>query len=389
MKKRYVFYLLFAAAAAVFPQESTNNGVIRTDHFEVSAGSAKDAELAAKQMEDRFAVYNRLFRFDPAQAPLPLKVRLFNNTESYNAYLASRLVPARAGAVYLHYPQSEKRELVINLDSEDQNRDLPYQAFTQFFRAFVPQPPAWMREGFAVFFSALRFDNGRLVYGENLAWLDTVKNMQNRPSVEDILTADGPQANPENFQALAWSLVSFLMNSGNEARMRALTDSFMTLSPSAPARENAGAVQKRIMLGTSAGELSREYQNYLNSRKTFAELVAEGQKCYAAGDRQNAELSFRSALRQNPDHFVPYYYLGLISYAENNYDAAERYYRAADEQHGGGGQAQIRYARGLNALAAGKNTEAADYLRQAAQTAPERYQAKVEKIIALLTATKE
>lgn len=382
--KKLVLALLCAAAAVCYAQSEEDaalpggGDLARTAHFAVSGD---DRDSIAKQMEERFDVYNRLFRFDPAAAALPLAVRSIADTDTYNQYVSSKAGTVTPGAVYLHYAQSGKRELVINRGSAGEGPALPYQAFMQFFRAFVSQPPEWMREGFAVFFSTLGSNaEGQLTYEENLAWLDTVKNMKDRPAPDAILGGDA--SGTGDFQALAWSLVSFLLNSGSEDYLRSLTDSFVTLSNTAAAAQNTEAVMKRILLGSSAENLAKDYQSYLDSRKTFNELIAQGEKAYALGDKAGAELAFRGALQLKPAHFVPFYYLGLLAYGESNFTLAGQYYRTSLQN--GADSALVLYALGLNSAAAGKGAEAADYLRQAAQAAPDRYKDKAEQIIARL-----
>jgi hypothetical protein len=353
-----------------------NEAPLRTEHFEIWA---ERPEETGREMEARFNIYNRLFRFDPAGAALPLKVRVFQDTGSYNQYVQGKTGIPSPGAVYLHYRNPGSRELVINRDADGAEKALPYQAFIQFFRAFIPQPPAWMQEGFAVFFSTLIFTGeGRPVYEENLAWLETVKTLRNRPGPRDIVSGAGGG----DFPALAWSLVSFFLNSEKEPYLRSLTDSFMALSPAKTREENAEAVMKRIFLDIKAEDLAADYQRYLDSRKTFTSLAAEGQRAYAANDMTGAELLFRGALNQKPDHFVPYYYLGLIAYNGNRFAEAEQYYRGGLER--GAEPALILYALGINAAAAGKNAEAADYLRQAAEAGPARYGQKTGALIPLL-----
>jgi tetratricopeptide (TPR) repeat protein len=386
---------LIFAAAAVFAQTAggaaADGDTEKTGHFEIWTERSGLGPVG-RQMEERFEFYNRLFRFDPAQAPLPLRVRVFGNTDTYNEYVEKKLGGQRRGAVYLHYGQSKNRELVINAaDAAEARQALPYQAFLQFFRAFVPQPPAWMREGFAVFFNTLDFtESGQLYYEENLAWLETAKSIKNRPRLEELLLAEYPSPSGTGgldigrteFQSLAWSWVSFFLNSGSEEYSRALTDSFMALSPSKSAADNAGAVMKRILLGHTPETIARDYQRYLDTRRTFTELVAEGQRAHAAGNKDSAEFLFRGALEQKPGHFAPYYYLGLLAYEENRFDDAEPYFRQS--LHCGAEPALIFYALGLNSAAAGKNAEAAGYLRRAAAAAPERYQEKAESIISRL-----
>jgi tetratricopeptide (TPR) repeat protein len=355
---------------------------LKSEHFEVIADSG-DGEALLREMEERFSVYNRLFRFDPEEASYPLRVRSFRDREAYNSYISSRLGAARTGAVYLHYNQKERRELVVNRGSPEEGRALPYQAFIQFLRAFVANPPSWIREGFAIYFSTLNFTNdGKPAYEENLSWLDTVKNLGSAlPGPEAILLADSRGLPPE-FQSLAWSLVSFFLNSGNENYLRTMTDSFMVLSDGKNAAENAEAVAKRITMWNSMETLTRDYRNYLDSRKTFTELLEEGQRAYARGDALGAEVSFYTALDQRPGHYAPYYYLGLLAYEEGSYDMADQYYRSAIER--GADFALVCYALGVNAASAGKKMESINYLHRAAEASPERYREKAEGLIARL-----
>lgn len=391
MKKMAFGCLFFLIVAAAFaqqgeapvspPAETADNragDTVRTKHFEVITDTG-DGETLARQMEDRFAVYNKLFRFDPAGAAWPLRVRAFQDQKLYDGYVSSRLGALKSGAVYLHYHQAEKRELVIHLGSDALGEVLPYQAFIQYIRAFISNPPAWIREGFAVFFSTISFnEEGKLSYEENLAWLETVKNMKELPSPQAIMMADA-LGMPDNFQSLAWSLVSFLLNSGKRDYLRTVTDSFMLLSDTRTAEENAVEVMERIYLWNNMDDIAADYREYLNSRKSFSELLAEGQQAYAAGDPKKAESAFRSALEQRPTHYAPWYYLGLLAYDANDPDSAEQHYRSSIRY--GADLALVLYAMGLNSATAGRYSEAKEFLRQAAETSPSRYQEKAQDLI--------
>jgi tetratricopeptide (TPR) repeat protein len=352
---------------------------VRTEHYVVMS-DAGDGAAVSREMEKRFEVYNRLFRFDPAGGTFPLLVRVYRNKESYDNYLSARLGGTQPGAVYLHYRQSDRRELVLHRGSPDENRTLPYQAFIQFLRAFVPYPPSWMREGFAIYFSALTADAaGELKYTENLAWLDRVKGMNGEArSPEAILLAD-QRGFPPDFQSLSWALVSFFLGSGKEEYFRTLTESFLLLSSTAGAAENSAAVMNRISRWNPPEVFARDFNGYIASRKTFTELIEDGQRAYAARDPLGAETAFLSARDQKPDHYAPYYYLGLLAYEEGAVDMAEDSYRSALEY--GADAALVYYALGVNAAAAGKNREALGYLRPAAAASPERYGEKSESLI--------
>jgi hypothetical protein len=385
-----VFSVLAGLAVLAFPAHlSAQNPAsapisgevtVKTSHYEVISGMG-DGEKLAREMENRFTVYSRLFRFDPRTGVFPLKVRAIRNRENYDSYVSSRLGSNRPGAVYLHYNQSDRRELVINRGGAEEWRNLPYQAFVQYLRGFIPFPPSWIREGFAIYFSTIGFsDAGEINYEENLSWLETVKGLGGKaPAIEDILLAD-ERGIPDNFQSASWSLVSFFLSSGKEEYFRTLTDCFMALSAEKSAAENSAAVANHIRTWNGMENLERDYRAYINSRKTFAELLAEGEKAYAGHDPETAELAFITAMIQKPSHYAPPYYLGLLSYEGKNYAMAEEYYRMSLEH--GADKALAAYARGVNAAAAGKNREAITFLEEAAAASPERYREKAEHLIA-------
>ncbi|MDR0316372.1 MAG: hypothetical protein LBH97_05670 [Treponema sp.] len=386
MKKITGVCLFALICAAVFAQAgNTEQEITRTEHFIIFSDPA-DGKTLAFEMEERFSVYNRLFRFNPGNvagnAAWPLNVRSFRDTDAYNRYVGSQIGSIRPGAVYLHYQQRDRRELIINRGSAGEGQALSYQAFIQFLRAFVSNPPSWIREGFAVFFNNLGFDeDGDLSYEENLLWLETVKSLEYLPMPGAILMAD-VLGMPDDFQSLAWSIVSFMLNSGKHDYLRTMTDSFMLLSDSKSAEENSAEVMKHIFLWNDMEEFDKDYREYLDSRKSFSELLAEGQRAYDIGDTGAAILAFRDALDLRPRHFAPRYYLGLLAYELGDYDTARQYYRSSMQY--GADQALVLYAMGLNSAAAGRNSEAVEFLRQAAETAPARYREKTQAIITRL-----
>jgi tetratricopeptide (TPR) repeat protein len=347
----------------------------------ISDGGSADASLIMRELESRFEVFNRLFGFDTSALNAPLKVKAFRNKTDYDAYIQARLGNTRNGAVYLHYNQKDRRELIIHRGSPEEPAMLPHQAFIQFLRAFVDNPPAWIREGFAIFFSSLRFDPkaDKLDYTENLAWLESVKNLGNTaPPLEAVLLAD-TRGIPDFFQPLSWSIVSFFLNTDREPYSRILTEIFMTLTPAVAAQSNAETVMRRINIRIDMETLRRDYNSYLAGRKTFAELIRDGQTAYAEKDTVTAELNFLEAQKQNPAHYASYYYLGLLSYEGQMYDVAEQYYRSALQY--GADPALVSFALGLNAASAGRKAEAATFLEQAAQASPARFRRRADDMI--------
>jgi hypothetical protein len=382
---------LLAQSYRCFGQDSLSTNPLLTEHYEIYSEDPAAGERIAGDLEGRFAIYTRLFRFNPRFLPAPLKVRLIADTAAYNDYLINQLGGQSAGALYLHYRQTDRRELVINYGADnpgtDWERALPYQSFIQYLRSFVSNPPSWIEEGFAIYFSTLSIEGEELAYVENLSWLERVKELE-IPPVEDILLLDtqgaGTSLSREDYSALSWALVSFFLNSGDEDYFRSLLECFLLLSPDA-GLPDAGLVENSTLLAQWIGEwngfenLNRDYRSYINARKTFPELMDEGRRAYGEGDFDTAEPAFTAALALRPGHYAPYYYLGLIAYGRGDWSGAEHYYNRSLER--GADEALIYYALGLNAVAAKQGTEAAEFLRRAADADPARYRERAADLL--------
>ncbi|MDR2177328.1 MAG: tetratricopeptide repeat protein [Treponema sp.] len=376
----YLAFTLTVLSAQGYPV--FGQAPLTTDHYEIIGEDPAAAERIGKDLEGRFAIYTRLFRFNPHLLAAPLKVRLISDTAAYGEYLASRLGTESAGALYLHYRQPERRELVINNAGADWERTLPYQSFIQYLRAFIPNPPSWIEEGFAIYFSTLSIEDGETAYAENLSWLERVKELS-IPPVRDILLLGaqdtGAALSREDYSALSWALVSFFLNSGNEDYIRSLLECFALLSPAAGLPENSTAVARRIEDWNGFENLDRDYRSYINARKTFPELMDEGRRAYGEEDFDKAEPAFTMAAGLRPGHYAPHYYLGLIAYGRGDWDRAEQLYNRSLELGSDG--ALIYYALGLNAAAAGQGERAAEFLRRAADADPVRYREKADVLL--------
>lgn len=355
------------------------------NYYRVYSEQGQEAALAlAKEMDARFIIYNRLFRFTPSRLSQPLVVRSFVTKSEYDSYVSAKLGTLRNGAVYLHYNnRPDLNELVLLENSDEAKKVFPHQAFIQFLRAFIPNPPTWVQEGLAIYFTTLGYDRskGEATYEENLSWLDMVKGWgSSAPSLEAVVMSDiqNPLPSPQ-IQGASWALISFLLNTDNEEYRRSLYEIFMVLSPTESREGNSTLALGRIIPWVQVDEITRDYQNYIMERKTFAEIVEEGRKAYANKDLAKAEVLFLSAMNLQPNHYAPYYYLGLLSYEQKKYDMAENYYRSALLY--GADVALVNYALGLNAGAAGRKADAVQYLEKAAAAAPDRYKAKVQELL--------
>lgn len=388
MKK--AFLLLVAAFAALsFAMAQTAVGTASSDHYSVISELGQDrAASLSRQLEAYYGLYNGLFRFDGKALNAKLNVREFKDKAGYDAYLGQVVGQTKDDFVYLHYPNLERSELLVFAkDEPDFSASLAHQAFVQFLKAFVPNPPLWLREGLAVAFESASWNDkeAKLTFPENLAWLETAKSLKERSlllPLDKLLTIGQDDARTELdvFYPESWALVSFLLNSQDKAYNRLLWDSMSSIKKDADLEDNQAAVLAMVEAWYGVPEAEKAFQSYLDERKTFPELVAIGVRKYADKSWDEAVSAFGAALDLNAASYVPQYYLGLIAYAKNDFSTAEVRYKAALEL--GCDPAITNYALGVNAYAQNRLDDAKAFLARAKDAAPDRYAAKVDELVA-------
>jgi len=370
------------ATTVTFASASSQRYAVWSD-----AGKDDAIELAAT-LEGLFGVYNEYFRFDEGSLKAPLTVRKFSTKSSFDTYLIKVIGETKDDFVYLHYPTVERSELVIfdKDGADDFDASLAHQAFVQFLKAFVPEPPLWIREGFAVFFERTRKDpnSGTVAYAENQSWLETVKLLKSQSrlySVSDLmlLSSDEARSGLDVFYPQSWALVSFFINSPDRRYNRFVWDAIGRLAPDASLEQNQNAVREFFLKWHGQEAAESDFLSYLEGQKTFAELVTSGVRSYGDKDLETAFKSFSQALVKNASSYIPHYYLGLIAYARGDYALAEEYYNKALTL---GSDAPItNYALGINAYASRRFDEARNYLQKASDGDPAKYQSKAGEIL--------
>ncbi len=386
-----VFFVLIAFPLSIAAQTSTFFEHETTHYRVLSQISEEHAAETANKLEALFTLFNEYFHFETDELTSRLRVRILDTKAKYDTYLQRVIEQTREDFVYLHYTDLAKSELVgyqMNTPEEFEV-SLKHQSVIQFLRAFISNPPLWMREGFAVYFEEVKFDEAlsQAVYHENLAWLETLKSIVDGGSgvqpipmsqmlVMDVETA---RSQIDVFYPQAWGIVSFLLNSQNQDHNRIMWDSISALDPEATLVENSQSSWNQAFAWEEETLLIESFINYVEERRSFRGLVEDGIDQYAAGELERAEESFVTALKLREDNFIPYYYLGLINYDRQNYSLAEFYYSEALDR--GATEALTYYALGVNAYADNKFDEAAEYLRQTAELDPANYEDKAQQLL--------
>lgn len=388
MKKITIFSLLLLFGLSLaFGQGSFSSfsGV----HYTVwSDTDMSDAAKLGVRLDGLFDVFNEYFRYDESLLKAPLTVRKFMFKEDFDNYLIRLIGETKDDFVYLHYPSVERSELVI-FDRDDEDEfviSLTHQAFVQFIKTFIPEPPLWLREGFAVFFerSTINEESGLPEYVENQAWLETVKALADRDALftlRKLMTINQLEARAEleTFYPQAWAMVAFFVNSDDKKYNRFIWDAIASLRPDASLEENQDEVYDQFVKWYSPDKAEADFHSFLDSQKTFADLVNDGVSAYGNRELDKASNAFKESLVKNPLSYIPYYYMGLIAYAKNDYANADKNYLRALEL--GSEEAITSYALGISAFASRRFDEARLYLERAMELNPERYEEKVEELM--------
>jgi tetratricopeptide (TPR) repeat protein len=368
---------------------SAKIGQVESAHYIVLSELGQDRAAAlSRQLEALFGLYDGFFRFDASDLKAKLNVHEFADKTGFNTYMTQIVGQSKDDFVYLHYASPERSELLLFPKAEpDYSASLAHQGFVQFLKAFIPNPPLWIREGVAVSFESAVWDDkaGKLNFPENLAWLETVKSLKARNllmGLDKLLTIgpDEVRANLDVFYPQAWAFTSFLLNSPDKSYNRLLWDSVAALRKDASLEDNEASVARIVDTWYGNDAVDKAFGAYLADRKTFPELVALGVRKYGEKTWGEASAAFVAAQSLNAASYVPDYYLGLIAYAQNQFDVADGHYKQALAL--GCDPAITNYALGVNAYAQNRLDDAKGFLQTAKTAAPDRYTEKVDSLIA-------
>jgi tetratricopeptide (TPR) repeat protein len=398
MKKMIiVLSCLVLLTGYAFTQEPASH---TSDHYTViSHVGADHARSTAEMMEAYFSLFESYMHFDPDKLSASLKVRIFSEKEKYDAYLDSLLSEKRDSFVFIQYPDPRKSELVGFYGGNDElyRRRLIHHGFVQYLKSFIANPPLWLQKGFAVYFEHAEYneDEQKAVFKHNYDWVPTIRKLlqESRQAegdtrlipVNSLLYIDSEQANKdlEAFYAQVWGTIEFLAHSDQKQYNRLLWDSISALKPEVSQQKNEQNVVEQAFTWVSKETLAQDYIDFVQGIETFPELVREGMDRYTAGKLEEAKSAFSKALELRSDHYVPYYYLGLINYDLGDYSMAEYHYHNALDT--GGKAPLINYALGVNAYADNRLEDARFYLNKSVE-AGETYTDRVESLRKKITA---
>jgi len=340
----------------------------------LSEVSEQDSQEISRKMEILYRFFNQFFHFPDPGAREKLRVRIYRNRMSYNNYLLSLINTTRNGFTYLHYGLPQRNELV-GFISEDENvqKTLIRQAFIQFIRYALPNTPAWIREGFAMYFENIKittnYNKLKVTYKQSENWAELVRKIMQRTSdrlpitINTLLRADKAyiEQYADTFYPLAWGLVSFLIEIKEKQYNRFLWEALADMKKKNSYEENVNAILQHALIWLDQKKMGQDFLSFLKNINTFQSLIDKGILLYQQKNMDEALQIFQKANTREPSNFTPYYYQGIIYYNLGDYIKAEQLLIKAKNR--GLQQDLANYAFGLNAHAQGDREKAIRYLK--------------------------
>jgi len=380
--KKYTLFAAVLFCLPVFSGFAQNTYTYKSEHYMVVSGISEEfSQETARFMEGFFDLYTGYLHFDPESLDTVLKVRILADKAAYDTYLEGVIKSTRSSFVYLQYPDPKRSELIGYRTSPEEtfHKKLIHHGFVQYIKSYIANPPLWLQKGFAVYFENCSYDpsTGKVTFNPNHSWVETLRGkISQDPTlsnpelfipVQNLLYIDQDSAtrNLEAFYAQSWGLVDFLIHSAEKNYNRLLWDAIAALEDSATMTDNENNVVSRSFEWVAKDQLVADFVDYMQTLPTFPDLVQKGIDAYAMGDLESSEKAFQQAVSLRQDHYVPYYYLGLIYYNRGEYSMAEFYYLSAVKNDGHADL--VYYALGVNAFADSRMDDSTFYLSQSVE----------------------
>jgi tetratricopeptide (TPR) repeat protein len=218
---RFVFLtvVLLLCRAPLAPARSDESHWIRVNssHFSLvtDADDIKGHAVAAR-FEQMRGVFGQLLARSRINMSEPIDIIALRNDEEY-----SKVVPVRQGqgiGAGFFIPGEDRNYFVLNLSKEESWRAISRDFALVFLNCNYPPTQAWFDEGFAEYFSSLRFDNKQVLIGGDPDSFTELLNTTAWLAIPDLFaTSHVMPAAQENsrhtlFYAESWIVMHYLLS---------------------------------------------------------------------------------------------------------------------------------------------------------------------------------
>jgi len=272
---RFIFLtvVLLLCRAPLAPARSDESHWIRVNssHFSVvtDADDIKGHAVAAR-FEQMRAVFGQLLARTRINMSEPIDIIALKNDDEY-----SKVVPNRQGQGIgsgFFIPGEDRNYFVLNLSKEESWRAISRDFALVFLNCNYPPTQAWFDEGFADYFSSLRFENKQVLIGGDPDSFTELLNTTAWLAIPDLFATSRamPAAQESShhtvFYAESWIVMHYLLSQNKLPETGTYFD--MVENQHLSIEE---AIQKAY--GMSSGQFADAVKNYFH---TVAQSGAAG-----------------------------------------------------------------------------------------------------------------
>jgi tetratricopeptide (TPR) repeat protein len=261
-RSRFVLLALLLCCVSIAPARSDQPHWIRvnSDHFSVvtDADDVKGHDVAAR-FEQMRAAFGQLLGRSRINMSQPIDIIAFRSDDEY-----SKVVPAHPGqavAIGFFIPGPDRDYFVLNLSKDESWRAVSREFAAVFLNYNYPPTQPWFDEGFAEYFSSLRFDNQQAQIGGDPNSFTDLLNATAWLTIPELFAQN--DANQEGsrhtiFSAESWIVMHYLLAQNKLPQTGAYFD--LVENQKLPAEE---AIQKAY--GMSSAQFAQAVKDHFHS----------------------------------------------------------------------------------------------------------------------------
>ena len=283
--KRLIFIslALLLLCAPLAPARSDQQHWIRVNssHFSVvtDADESKGHDVVAR-FEQMRLVFGQLLARTRINMSEPIDIIALRSDDEYSKVVPNRQGPAIATGFFI--PGSDRDYFVLNLSKEESWRAVSRDFALVFLNYNYPPTQPWFDEGFAEYFSSLRFDNKQAQIGGDPESFTEILNSMPWLSIPDLFATrrDASQESSRHtlFYAQSWIVMHYLLTQDKLSETGTYFD--LVENQKLPVEE---AIQKAY--GMNSAQFTQVVQDHFHSLGQPSKPPEKGKQPLPAGSQ--------------------------------------------------------------------------------------------------------
>jgi Flp pilus assembly protein TadD len=279
----FITVALLLLCAPLAPARSDQQHWIRVNssHFSVvtDADEFKGHDVVAR-FEQMRLVFGQLLSRTRINMSEPIDIIALRSDDEYSKIVPTRQGPGVAMGFFILGP--DRDYFVLNLSKEESWRALSREFALVFLNYNYPPTQPWFDEGFAEYFSSLRFDNKQAQIGGDPESFTELLNSTPWLSIPDLFAThrDASQENSRHtlFYAQSWIVMHYLLSQNKLSETGTYFD--LVVNQKLSVEE---AIQKAY--GMSSAQLTQAVQDHFHSLGQPSPPPEKGKQPLAAGSQ--------------------------------------------------------------------------------------------------------